>query len=170
MEDEQHRHLFRQESKNGSQAEKNSPPLHSQSKGELPVGERKSHSINQHHHHNPAHAQMTTSTATTSMISGSVIYNINIQFDPAIPQVGKPTIISLIVTEQKVGEPIKQFDIVHDKLIPLIVVNREDLSRFAHIHSNLDREMDVFMYPIHLQQLVNTRCGSMSNQRVEYKP
>ena len=144
MEDEQHRHLFRQESKNGSQAEKNSPPLHSQSKGELPVGERKSHSINQHHHHNPAHAQMTTSTATTSMIPASMIYNVNVQFDPAIPQAGKPTILSLIVTEQKLGEPIKDFDIIHDKLMHLIIVNREDLSHFAHIHPNLDNKSGIF--------------------------
>jgi hypothetical protein len=59
-------------------------------------------------------------------------YNVNVQFDPATPQAGKPTNLSLIVTEQRVGDPIKQFDIIHDKLMHLIIVNSEDLSHFAH--------------------------------------
>ena len=58
-------------------------------------------------------------------------YNINIQFDPAIPLAGKQTHLNLIVTEQKIGEPIKQFDIIHDKLMHLIIINSEDLSHFA---------------------------------------
>jgi hypothetical protein len=52
--------------------------------------------------------------------------------------------LSLIVTEQKLGEPIKQFDIVHDKLMHLIIVNKEDLSHFAHIHPKLDNETGIF--------------------------
>jgi hypothetical protein len=44
-------------------------------------------------------------------------YNVNIQFDPATPQAGKPTHLSLVVAEQKIGEAIKQFDIIHDKII-----------------------------------------------------
>jgi hypothetical protein len=119
VEDKQHQHFVRQESINGSQAEENSPP-HSQSRGELPTHERESHSSSSHEHHRPhsAHAEATTSTTTTtSMIPASINYNVNIQFDPATPQSGKPTNLSLMVTEQKVGEPIKDFDIIHDKLI-----------------------------------------------------
>jgi hypothetical protein len=71
-------------------------------------------------------------------------YNVNVQFDPATPQAGKPTHLSLIVTEQKVGEPINQFDIIHDKLMHLIIVNREDLSHFAHIHPKLNKETGIF--------------------------
>ncbi len=145
MEDEQHQHFVRQESKSGSQAEEHSPP-HSQNKGELPMRERESHSSSHEHHHahHSAHTEMTTSIATTSMIPESINYNVNVQFDPATPQAGKPTHLSLIVTEQKVGEPIKQFDIIHDKLMHLIIVNSEDLSHFAHIHPKLDKETGIF--------------------------
>jgi hypothetical protein len=71
-------------------------------------------------------------------------YNVNVQFDPATPQAGKPTNLSLVVTEQKVGEPIKQFDMIHDKLLHLIIVNSEDLSHFAHTHPKLNRETGIF--------------------------
>jgi hypothetical protein len=71
-------------------------------------------------------------------------YNVNVQFDPATPQAAKPTHLSLMVTEQKVGEPIKQFDIIHDKLMHLIIVNSEDLSHFAHVHPKLDKETGIF--------------------------
>jgi hypothetical protein len=52
--------------------------------------------------------------------------------------------LSLIVTEQKVVEPIKDFDIIHDILMHLVIVNREDLSYFAHIHPKLDDETGIF--------------------------
>ncbi len=95
-----------------------------------------------HHHHSSSphlsHAETTTSTAIMSN------YNVNVQFDPATPQAGKPTSLRLVVTEQKVGEPIKQFDILHDKLMHLIIVNSEDLSHFAHIHPELDKETGIF--------------------------
>jgi hypothetical protein len=145
MEDQQHQHFVRQESRNGSQAEKDSSP-HSQPQGELPTRERESHSSGSHEHHrnHSADAETTTSTATASMISASINYNVNVQFDPATPQAGKPTRLSLVVTEQKVGEPIKQFDIIHDKLVHLIIVNSEDLSHFAHIHPKLDKETGIF--------------------------
>jgi hypothetical protein len=99
-----------------------------------------------HEHHRPqsARAEATTPTVTTSMIPASTNCNVNIQFDPATPQAGKPTSLSLVVTEQKVGEPIKQFDIVHDKLLHLIIVNSEDLSHFTHIHPKLDKETGIF--------------------------
>jgi hypothetical protein len=102
------------------------------------------HHHHHHHHHHSAHAETTRSTAATSMAPASINYNVNVQFDPATPQAGKPTILSLIVTEQKIGEPIKQFDIIHDKLMHLIMINREDLSHFAHIHPKLNKETSVF--------------------------
>ena len=71
-------------------------------------------------------------------------YNVNVQFDPTTPHAGKPTHLNLIVTEQNIGEPIKQFDTIHDKLMHLIIVNREDLSHFAHIHPKLDEKTGIF--------------------------
>ena len=98
----------------------------------------------EHHHHHSAHAETTSSTAATSMAPASINYNVNVQFDPATPQASKPTNLRLIVTEQKVGEPIREFDIIHDKLMHLIIVNSEDLSHFAHIHPKLDKETGIF--------------------------
>jgi hypothetical protein len=95
----------------------------------------------EHHHHRSPHSSHAETTTSTAIMSN---YNVNVQFDPATPQAGKPTSLSLVVTEQKVGEPIKQFDILHDKLMHLIIVNSEDLSHFAHIHPELDKETGIF--------------------------
>jgi hypothetical protein len=122
---------------------------HVQSQDHVPKAERESRSVHEHHQHNHPSAQpkMTTTTltaATSSMMPAMTIYNVNVQFDPATPQAGKPTSLSLIVTEQKVGEPIKQFDIIHDKLMHLVMVNSEDLLHFAHVHPKLDKETGIF--------------------------
>jgi hypothetical protein len=60
-------------------------------------------------------------------------YNVNIQFNPVTPEAGKPTELMLSVTDQRLGDPIKEFELVHDKLMHVIIVG-EDLSYFAHIH------------------------------------
>jgi hypothetical protein len=149
--DKHHSHLVRKENRTSSQAEKDSSPHHntqSQSKelsheSESSVSDHKEqhqqhHEQQQHHHHQQHSTQPKTTTTLTAN------YNVNVQFDPAIPQASKPTHLSLVITEQKVGEPINQFDIIHDKLMHLIIVNSEDLSHFAHIHPRLDKETGIF--------------------------
>jgi hypothetical protein len=139
-----HHHHLRQERKNGSQTEEDSPP-YSSSQAELPERKREMHtSSHGHYPSHSTHSEITTSMATASMSAAPINYNVNVQFEPAIPQAGKPTSLSFVVTEQEVGEPIKQFDIIHDKLMHLIIVNREDLSHFAHIHPKLDKERGIF--------------------------
>jgi hypothetical protein len=120
-----------------------SSPHHTHSQGQVPTGERESHSSGHEHHPSPQ-LKTTVLTAATSMTPAMTNNNVNVQFDPASPQAGKPTNLSLAVAEQKVGEPIKQFDIIHDKLMHLIIVNSEDLSHFAHIHPKLDGETGIF--------------------------
>ncbi len=97
-------------------------------------------------------------------------YNANVQFDPTTPKAGKPTNLSLVVTEQKVGEPIKHFDKIHDKLMHLIIVNKEDLSHFAHIYPTLNRKLAFFISLIHSLKQADTRCGLMPSLQAEYKP
>ncbi|HEU4444150.1 MAG TPA: hypothetical protein VFR94_05700, partial [Nitrososphaeraceae archaeon] len=150
MEDKQYSQLGGEESRTGSRIEEVSSPHNTHGQNKEPTDERESH-VSEHgqQQHPPPSAQSkTTATltaaATSSMISASINYNVNVQFDPATPQAGKPTHLSLIVAEQKVGEPIKQFDIIHDKLMHLIIVNSEDLSHFAHIHPKLDKETGIF--------------------------
>jgi hypothetical protein len=151
MEDDKHHsHLVRKENRTSSQAEKDSSPDHTQSQSkelshesESSVSDHKEHQQQHHkqqHHHHQQHSTQLKTTTTTLTAN----YNVNVQFDPATPQAGKSTHLSLVITEQKVGEPINQFDIIHDKLMHLIIVNSEDLSHFAHIHPKLDNESGNF--------------------------
>jgi len=63
-------------------------------------------------------------------------YNVNIRFDPVNPKAAKPTELVLSITNQKLGNSIKEYELVHDKLMHLIIVG-EDLSYFAHIHPTI---------------------------------
>ncbi len=133
------------------QDEQGSSPHNIHTQGEAPRHEEESQAgrHEHHHHHRDTSSAQSKTTATLTPASSSMIpamtnYNANVQFDPATPQAGKPTNLSLVVTEQKVGEPIKQFDIIHEKLLHLIIVNSEDLSHFAHIHPKLNKETGIF--------------------------
>jgi hypothetical protein len=148
MEDKQHQHTKRKEETGvASLGKQESSPHNTHSQHKEPMDERESSANKNGWHHNH-HSPQSKTTVTSPMVSALVNYDINVQFDPAIPQAGKPTRLSLVVTEQNVGEPIKQFDIIHDKLMHLIIVNKEDLSHFAHIHPKLNRETSIF-YIVH---------------------
>jgi hypothetical protein len=51
-------------------------------------------------------------------------------------QAGEPVQLSFVVTEQRVGEPLAQFEILHDRLMHLIIVD-DSLAYFAHVHPAL---------------------------------
>src|SRR5215204_1156698 len=149
MEDKQHQHMKRKEDTGATSLGKQEYSTHNtHSQHKEPMDERESSANKNEQRHHNHHSPQSKTTVTSPMVSPLVNYNVNVQFDPAIPQAGKPTRLSLVVTEQKVGEPIKQFDITHDKLLHLIIVNKEDLSHFAHIHPKLDRETGIF-YIVH---------------------
>lgn len=61
------------------------------------------------------------------------VYNVNLQTDPAKPTANTATQLAIIVTEQAVGDAIKEFELVHDRPMHLIIV-RDDLSYFDHLH------------------------------------
>ena len=56
--------------------------------------------------------------------------------DPSQPQAGSPTKLVLQIQDDD-GTPIKTFDVLHEKLVHLIVV-REGLDEFAHLHPEVD--------------------------------
>ena len=56
--------------------------------------------------------------------------------DPSQPQAGSPTKLVLQIQDDD-GTPIKRFDVLHEKLVHLIVV-REGLDEFAHLHPDVD--------------------------------
>jgi hypothetical protein len=145
MEDKQHQHMKRKEQTGATSLGKqeSSSPHNTHGQHKEPMDERESSANKNEQHHNH-HLPQAKTTVASPMVPPLVNYNVNVQFDPATPQAGKPTHLSLVVTEQKVGEPIKQFDIIHDKLMHLIIVNKEDLSHFAHIHPKLNRETGIF--------------------------
>ena len=153
-EDVKHSHLVGKESGTSPEAGKGSSSHNTPSQGKDPMHERESYATEhkghhqQHHHLQHSSSQPETTTTSSSSSSSSITamtnYNANVQFDPTTPKAGKPTNLSLVVTEQKVGEPIKHFDKIHDKLMHLIIINKEDLSHFAHIHPTLDKETGIF--------------------------
>src|SRR3712207_5360170 len=146
MEDEEENvHLARKEITTSSSAEEISPLQSRHSQDKEQTDERES-SLSKYKHHQGAQSKTAAALTgvTSSMTPASINYNVNIQFDPATPQAGRPTHLSLVVTEQKVGETINQFDAIHDKLMHLIIVNSENLSHFAHFHPELDKETGIF--------------------------
>jgi hypothetical protein len=74
------------------------------------------HHQQQNHHQEPASDQ----------------YNVNLHFDSVTPEAGRKTVLTISVAE-KSGTPVRDFGLVHDKLMHLIIV-AEDLSYFAHVH------------------------------------
>lgn len=56
--------------------------------------------------------------------------------DPSQPQAGSATKLVLQIQDDD-GTPIKKFDVLHEKLVHLIVV-REGLDEFAHVHPEVD--------------------------------
>src|SRR3712207_3950290 len=150
-EDVKHSSLVGKESGTSPEAGKGSSSHNTLSQGKDPTHERESsatehkgHHQQQYLQHSSSQPETTTTTATSSTITAITNYNANVQFDPTAPKAGKPTNLSLVVTEQKVGEPIKHFDKIHDNLMHLIIVNKEDLSHFANIHPTLNKETGIF--------------------------
>src|SRR5918911_2594537 len=59
-------------------------------------------------------------------------YNVNLHFDSITQEAGRKAVLIISVAE-KSGTPVRDFELVHDKLMHLIIVG-EDLSYFAHDH------------------------------------
>ena len=76
------------------------------------------------HHHDSQAEALSAHTHTTRLEFSS---------EPAAIPVGQPATLTLKIVDQKSGEPVKEFDLVHDKLLHLIIVSA-DLSWFNHIH------------------------------------
>jgi len=91
---------------------------------------------------NYSHHQPSNQTS-----SSSVHYNVNVRFDPITPIAGKSTELVLSIIDQKLGDPINEFELVNDKLMHLIIM-AEDLSYFAHIHPRMVAGTDHITFTI----------------------
>lgn len=70
-------------------------------------------------------------------------YSVSLQYNPSIPLAGQPTLITMDIREKQTGERVKEFDILHEKLMHVIIVS-EDLSHFSHIHPVFERNEGIF--------------------------
>lgn len=69
------------------------------------------------------------------IVKNSNQYTVNLHFDPIVLEAGRKTVLTISVTEDS-GTPVRDFELVHDKFMHLIIVG-EDLAYFAHIHPTL---------------------------------
>ncbi len=70
-------------------------------------------------------------------------YSVNLKYNPIIPEAEQPTLITIEIIEKQTRKRIKEFDILHEKLMHVIIVS-EDLSHFSHIHPVFDVEKGMF--------------------------
>jgi hypothetical protein len=70
-------------------------------------------------------------------------YNVSLQSDPAAPLSKEPARLTITVSERETGNRISQFEVIHDKLMHLVIVSK-DLSYFAHIHPRFDDKERIF--------------------------
>src|SRR6266853_787584 len=60
-------------------------------------------------------------------------YEVKLVTNPAVVKPGKKFRLSLLISHPKTGEPVTEFNIVHDMPFHLFVVS-QDLNYFAHLH------------------------------------
>ena len=58
------------------------------------------------------------------------LYSVSLKYNPTIPEAGKPSLITIKITENQTEKRIKEFDLLHEKLIHIIIVS-EDLSVYS---------------------------------------
>ncbi|KAA2282496.1 hypothetical protein [Candidatus Nitrosocosmicus sp. SS] len=78
------------------------------------------------HHHTPSRHE-----------PNQIPYTASHNYEPVIPKAGQPTLITIQINKNQTEKRIKKFDLVHEKLMHVIIVS-EDLSYFSHIHPIFD--------------------------------
>ena len=64
--------------------------------------------------------------------------------NPATPEAGKPTKLSIVITEQSIDDPVIEFEIMHNKLLRLLFMVSGDFYYFDHLHPQLDNVDGIF--------------------------
>jgi hypothetical protein len=72
-------------------------------------------------------------------IPDNVEYDLDVTTKPKVPRAGKPVELDFTAIDPKDNKPVKDFEIVHEKLFHLFLVS-QDLSWFAHEHPVLGRD------------------------------
>jgi len=66
-----------------------------------------------------------------------VEYPVDLRVDPPQVPSGRPITLEFRIADPATGAPVKQFEIVHEKLFHLFIVS-QDLQYFAHVHPQFD--------------------------------
>jgi hypothetical protein len=66
-----------------------------------------------------------------------VEYPVDLRVDPPQIPSGRPIALEFRIADPATGAPVKQFEIVHEKLFHLFIVSH-DLQYFAHVHPRFD--------------------------------
>jgi hypothetical protein len=72
-----------------------------------------------------------------------ISYSVKLNYNPTVPQAGQPTLITIKITENQIDKRVKEFDLLHEKLMHIIIVS-EDLSYFSHVHPVFDNKEGKF--------------------------
>ena len=70
-------------------------------------------------------------------------YDVILKYNPTVPKGGQPTLITIKIRENKTEKRVKEFDLLHEKLMHVIIIS-EDLAYFSHIHPIFDDKEDIF--------------------------
>jgi hypothetical protein len=60
-------------------------------------------------------------------------YTLEVRSDPAHPQAGQPTQLTIFIQSRETQKPVTEFDVVHERQIHFMVVST-DLQHFSHEH------------------------------------
>jgi hypothetical protein len=94
-------------------------------------------------------------------------YSVKLHFDSVVPEAGRKTMLTISAAE-KSGTPIREFELVHDKLMHLIIVG-QDLS-YLHISILfLQVLMETLLSIIYFQSLAYTNYGLIISQEEELR-
>jgi hypothetical protein len=74
-------------------------------------------------------------------VKDSVEYPIDLKVEPETPRVAEPTRLTFGIVEPSSGHPVRDFEIVHEKLYHVFVVS-QDLTFFLHTHPERDPGQD----------------------------
>jgi hypothetical protein len=66
-----------------------------------------------------------------------VEYPVELRVDPPQIPSARPIALEFRIADPRTGAPVKQFEIVHEKLFHLFIVS-QDLQYFAHVHPDFD--------------------------------
>jgi hypothetical protein len=89
----------------------------------------------------------STATATAKQQQrhepDQIPYSVSLRYNPTVPKLGQSTLITIKIVENQTEKRVKEFNLLHEKLIHVIIVS-EDLSHFSHIHPAFDIKDGIF--------------------------